>query len=88
MHAELEPVDEQPNDYIVHLDGSGKANGFSHQAFDPGAQGEMFPLQLLGPPLADHMSVWIQVPAIRTPAVGVKAANAQRLEQRFQFYKA
>jgi hypothetical protein len=30
LQAELEPVDEQPNDGFVQLNGSGKANGFSH----------------------------------------------------------
>jgi len=38
----------------------------------------MLPLQLLCPPLTDHMPVWIQVPALRTPAASVKTANAER----------
>jgi hypothetical protein len=69
----------------VHLDGSGKAKRFSHEAFDPRTQREMLPLQLLGPLLTDHMAVWIQVPALRTPAVSVKAANAEWFKQRFEF---
>ena len=48
----------------------------------------MLPLQLLCPPLTDHMAVWIQVPAIRTPAVSVKAANAELFKQRFEFYES
>jgi hypothetical protein len=28
--AELKPVDEQPNHQLMHLDGFGKAHGFSH----------------------------------------------------------
>jgi hypothetical protein len=44
----------------------------------------MFPLKLLGSMLADHMLAWIQMPLIGTPAVGVKAVDAQRLEQGFQ----
>jgi len=59
----------------VHLDGSGKANGFPHQPFDPRAQGEMFPLQLLRPSLTDHMLVWIQVSVIGTPAISVEATG-------------
>src|SRR5215510_11917768 len=47
----------------------------------------MCPLQLLGPPLADHMLRWIQMPTIRAPAVGVKAANPKRREQRFEFHQ-
>ena len=82
--TELKPVDEQADDEIVHLDRPGKANGFPHQPFDPRAQREMFPLQLLCPPLADDMKFRIQVSVIGTPAIGVEAANAQRCEQRFQ----
>jgi hypothetical protein len=48
----------------------------------------MLPLQLVGPPLTDHMAVWIQVPAIRTPAVSVKAATAELFKQRFEFYES
>jgi hypothetical protein len=35
--SELEPVDEQPNHYLMHPDRCGKTNGFSHQAVDPRA---------------------------------------------------
>ena len=41
----------------------------------------MLPLKLLCPPLTDHMPVWIQVPALRTPAASVKTANAERASQ-------
>ena len=47
----------------------------------------MFPFQLLGCPLADHMLVWLEVSLIGTPAVGVKTANTKRFEQRFQCQK-
>ena len=48
----------------------------------------MLPLQLLGPLLTDPMAVWIQVPTLRTPAVSVKAANAELFKQRFEFYES
>jgi hypothetical protein len=44
----------------------------------------MLPRQLLCPPLANPMSMWSQVPALRTPAIGVKTATAQRGEQAFE----
>jgi hypothetical protein len=84
IYTELEPVNEQPNHYLVHLDGSGKANSFPHQPFDPSVEGQMFPLQLLRSPLAYHMLVWIQMSVIGTSAISVEATNAQRCEQRFQ----
>jgi hypothetical protein len=45
----------------------------------------MLPLQLLGPPLTDHMAVGSQVPAIGPLAVSVKAANAEGCKPRFEF---
>jgi hypothetical protein len=84
-HAELKAVEEQPNHELMHLDRFGKADGLSHQVFDPCAEGEMFSLQLLRQPLADSMPGWIQVPPIRAPAVGVKAGNTEGCKQRFEF---
>jgi hypothetical protein len=83
--AEFESVDKQPNHKLMHLDRFGKAEGLSHQAFDPRAEGERFVLQLLRPPLADSMPGWIQVPPISAPAVGIKAANTEGRQQRFEF---
>ena len=72
----------------MHLSGFGKANGFSHHTFDPGAQREMFPLQLLCSSFAHPMSAGIQVPAIGSPAVSVKSANAEGFKRRFEFYES
>jgi hypothetical protein len=48
----------------------------------------MLPLQLLGPPLTNLMAVGSQVPAIRTPAVRVKAANAEGCKPSFEFLES
>ena len=48
----------------------------------------MLPFQLLRPPLADYMLAWIQVPAIGSPAVSIKSANAEGSKQRFEFYES
>lgn len=85
--AELKAVDKQPHHKLMHLDRFGKADGLSHQAFDPRAEGEMVPLQLLRPPFANSMPGWIQVPPIRAPAVGVKAANPEGCKQGFEFHE-
>ena len=69
----------------MQLDGSGKAKRCSHAACDPRAQRAMLPLQLLGPPLTNHMAVGSQVPAIGPSAVSVKAANAEGCKPRFEF---
>ena len=47
----------------------------------------MFPFQLLRSPLAHLTLSRIQMPLVGTPAVGVKAANAKRCEQPFEFQK-
>ena len=51
----------------MQLVGFREANGFSHQAFEPRAQREMFAFQLLRPALADHMELRLQLPLIGTP---------------------
>ena len=86
--AEFEPINEQPKHQLVHLNRFRKADSFSHQAFDPRAQREMSPLQLLRPPLADYMLVWPQMPLISAPAIGVKAANANGSSSALSFKKA
>jgi len=45
----------------------------------------MFPLQLLGPPFADHRALRIQVPVLGAPAVRIKTTNPKGREQRFEF---
>jgi hypothetical protein len=44
----------------------------------------MFPLQLLGPPLADQRALRIQVPVLGAPAVRIKTTNPKGREQRFE----
>ena len=45
----------------------------------------MFPLRLLGPPLADHRALRIQVPVLGAPAVRINTTNPQGRAQRFEF---
>src|ERR1700752_3135331 len=48
----------------------------------------MFARQLLGPPLADHMTLRIQMSAISTPAIGIKTPNPKEREQRLEFQQS
>jgi len=59
----------------------------SHQAFDPRTQGEMFPLQLLRSPFANHMELRVQMPLIGTPAISIKTTNTQGREQSLEFHQ-
>ena len=47
----------------------------------------MFPLQVLGPPLADHLAAWVQAPAVGTPAIGIKPTNPKWFKQRLEFHQ-
>src|SRR5215204_4597725 len=76
--AELKSIDEQADNEIVQRSGGRKTDSSSHQSFDVRAQRQVFVFQLLGLPLADSLLAWLQMSAIRAPAVGVKPTNPER----------
>ena len=80
-------IDKQPNDDVMHLGRSGKADRLAGEPFDPGPQGQMFALDLLRVPLARLVLVGIEMPGVRAPIIGVIARDAKRLEQRFELQK-
>jgi hypothetical protein len=46
VNPKLIPIDEQPDDDVMHLNGLGKTDRFTGEPFNPGPQGKMFPLDL------------------------------------------
>ena len=84
LYPELKAVNEQADDEIMHLDGLREADRLAHQAFDPGAQRQMFALQLLGLVFPHFMERGIEMALIRAPAIGVKTGDPKRNQQRFQ----
>ena len=55
-------IDKQPNDEVMHLDGSGKTDRLGGEPLDPGPQRQMFALDLLHVPLARIMRGGIEMP--------------------------
>ena len=62
-------VDKQANDDVMHLYRSRKAERLAHQAFNPGAQRQVCPLDLLRVALARLVHIRIEVTRIGTPVV-------------------
>jgi hypothetical protein len=44
----------------------------------------MFPLKPLARTLANHMLAWVHMPLVGTPAIGVKAVDAQGSRKAFR----
>src|SRR5262249_48633172 len=86
-YPKLIAIDKQPNDNVMHLDRSGKADCLAGEPLDPGPQRQMFALNLLRVPLARLVLVGIEMPCVRAPIIGVIAPDTKRLEQPFELQK-
>ena len=71
-------MDEQTSHNIMPLDRLGKAEHLAHQAFDPGAQRQMLPLDLLRVALARLELICSEVTRIGAPRVCIIAPDAKR----------
>ncbi len=85
VHPKLKAIDEQTEDEIVHLRGLREADGFAYQALDPCTQRQMFAFQLLGMVFPHYMERGIKMALVCAPAIGVKAGDPKRYQERFQF---
>ena len=63
----------------MHLNGFGKTDGLSYQAFDPGTQRGVFAFDLLRMLFPHRMLIRMNVTTISTPPVCVKARDAKWL---------
>ena len=86
-HPELKAVDEQTDDELVHFNGLRETDRLAHQALDPRAQRQMFPLQLLGIVFPHYMESRSQMPLVSSLTIRVKAGDPKRREQRLQLEK-
>ena len=77
-------IHEQPDYHIMHLHGSGEANRFPCQPFDPCTEQEMVAFDPLGLPFAREVLRRFQLPRIRAPVVSVKTLNPKRLQELLQ----
>src|SRR5215831_15190887 len=85
--AKLIAIDEQANDDVVHLNGSGQADGLACQPLDARAQRQMLPFNGLRVPFARAVDCRRQMARVRTPIIRVKSLDPKGLQQRFQLQK-
>src|SRR5215467_13202459 len=82
--SKLIPIDEQPNHQIVHLFRLGKAQGATHKPLHPGPEIDGLALDFLRVLLTYVMLLWVDMPLIGPPSVGVILGDAKGLEQLLQ----
>jgi hypothetical protein len=80
----LIPIDEQPDDDVMHLHGLGKTERPSGEPLHPGPQGQMFPLDLLRVPLAWLGLICLSMAPVRAPRVRRIFRNPTGLSQGFE----
>ena len=80
-------IDEETNDQIVHRRRLGKANRATHETLDPGPQIDVLALDFLRMLLANVMLLWVDMPLVRSPSIGVKPRDTKRLKQGLQLQK-
>ena len=68
----------------MHLDRLRKADRLTHQAFNPGAQRQMLPLDLLRVALARLVLIGIEVTCVSAPIVRIMPFDAKRCQQGFE----
>ena len=68
----------------MHLDRLGKADGLAHQTFNPGAQRQMLPLDLLRVALARLVLICFEVTCVSAPRVRIIFRDPKALQQRFE----
>ena len=74
-------IDKQPDDDVMHLGRAGKADRLAHQAFGPGAQRQVLPLNVLRVALAQLVLFRSEMTRVRAPGVRRIARDAKRFQQ-------
>ena len=72
-------IDEEANHQIVHGDRFGKANGATYKPFNPGPQIDVLAFDFLRILLPHRVLLWVDMPLVRPPSIGVKPCDTKRL---------
>ncbi len=83
----LVTIDEEPNHQIVHAFRLGKTDRAADQPLDPRAQVDVLALDLLRVGLPHRVLLGLHMPLVGPPAVGARARDAKRLQQRLERQK-
>jgi hypothetical protein len=75
-------IDEEANHQIVHGDRFGKANGATYKPFNPGPQIDVLAFDFLRILLPHRVRLWVDMPLVRPPSIGVKPCDTKRLSER------
>ena len=87
QQSKLIAIDKQPDDDVMHLGRAGKADRLAHQAFDPGAQRQVLPLNVLRVALARVVRIRLEMTRVCAPIIRIILRNAKRCQQAFELQK-
>src|ERR1700704_2965626 len=77
QQSKLIAIDKQPDDNVMHLGRSGKADRLTHEAFDPGAQRQVLTLYFLRVALARLVFIRIEMTCVGAPRVRIILRDAK-----------
>lgn len=80
-------IEEEADHQSVHGGRFGKANRAAYEPLDPRPQIDVFALDSLHVLFTDDVQLRDERPLVRPPAIGVKARDPKRLEQRLELQK-
>jgi hypothetical protein len=72
-------IDEEANHQIVHSDRFGKAHGATYKPLHPGPQIDVLAFDFLRILLPHRVLLWVDMPLVRPPSIGVKPCDTKRL---------
>src|SRR5882762_2413962 len=87
QQSKLIAIDKQPDDNVMHLGRSGKADRLTHEAFDPGAQRQVLTLYFLRVALAGLVFIRIEMTCVGAPRVGIILRDAKYFQQSLELEK-
>ena len=78
-------IDEEANHQIVHSDRFGKAHGATYKPLHLGPQIDVLAFDFLRILLPHRVLLWVDMPLVRPPSIGVKPCDTERLSERLSF---
>ena len=78
-------IDEEANHQIMHMFCFGETDRATHQPLDPGPQIDVLAVDFLRILLPHRVLLWVDMPLVRPPSIGVKPCDTERLSERLSF---
>src|SRR5712691_8007912 len=80
-------IDEETNHQIVHRRRLGKVNRAAHKPFNPCPSSDMLAFNFLRLLFAHFVFLWVDMPLVGPPPIGIKPRHPKRLQQRLPLQK-